>query len=751
MELIRQNEASANKASAKVMIITIIVFTAIYIMNLAGIFVVPFWAMTIAYIVCSIILFLPTLLVNILKRNDRWIKYVIVLCAVLFTVISVSILSYHTITIYIYPIAIASLYFSGRLNNYATVLTIAGVSVGQVFSHYLRAVPDKNFPLLENLIIFSVIPRALTLFAVSAIFTMLSKRTATTMNNLRAAYEKTRETDALRHEKILAENANRAKSDFLANMSHEIRTPINAIIGMNEMILRECEDKNLLEYAANINAASRTLLSTVNDILDFSKIESGKMEIIPAEYNLGRILNDVITMIDVKARQKNLSFNVIVDKNIPEKLVGDEIRIKQILINLLNNAVKYTPNGFIELEIKSSKNSDDEIILEAAIKDSGIGIEKENLSSLFVGFQRFDLNKNRNIEGTGLGLAITHNIVTMMNGHIEVDSVYGEGSVFTIFVPQKVAGKDTIGDFAKKYRKASKVEHKYNVLFTAPEAEILIVDDNSMNLMVITNLLKKTLIKVTTCMSGFEALEIMETKKFDVVFLDHMMPEMDGIETLKRVKEISGHININTPFVALTANAIAGVKDMYLAEGFNDYLSKPVDAVQLEEMLAQYIPKEKLSCCESITDIEAEPVEEQPADAEEIQQEAPSEECEDLPAFEELINRETGITNCGGMEKLYNKILKMFVAMYDEKHVEINKNLLEEDWQNYVINVHALKSNAYNIGCKKLGDMCLALELASKNVVANKNKEQELEFIHNNHDDAMKMFGIVKQIIEKNI
>ncbi len=734
MEILKQNEYSANKAAAKVMRISVILYAFIFLLDILNVFVVPVWIMTLSFVFGSLFLYIPTILLYVFKKSGSWLKYVTMVCAVIFTSIVASIMSFHVIPLYVYPIAIASFYFSEKLNWFASVLTVIGVSVAQITAFYLNLLPDENFSNLHGVIVYSIFPRALILFSISTVFTMLSKRTATTVDNLRKAYEKTRETDALRHEKILAENANRAKSDFLANMSHEIRTPINAIIGMNEMILREFDDKTLLEYSSNIDSASRTLLSTVNDILDFSKIESGKMEIINSEYNPGRILNDVITMIDVKAKQKKLTFNINVDKNIPEKLIGDEIRIKQILINLLNNAVKYTPNGFIELEVKGKRSSDDTFILTAAVKDSGIGIEKENLSSMFVGFQRFDIIKNRNIEGTGLGLAITHNILKLMDGKIEVDSVYGEGSVFTIHVPQKIASEDIIGDFMSKYRKANDVKHKYTALFTAPDAEILIVDDNSMNLMVAENLLKKTLVKVTTCMSGYEALELMETNKYDAVLLDHMMPEMDGIETLHRVMQIPDHLNLNTPFIALTANAIAGVKDMYLSEGFTDYLSKPIDALQLEEMLEEYIPDEKIVRNDHTENVA----------------EKPSEQVSEPVENTVLIDRETGITNCGGMEKLYNKILKMFCDMYEEKHAQINKNLSEEDWQNYVINVHALKSNAYNIGCKQLGDMCLALELSSKNVVADKNREQELEFIRNNHDDAMKLFSNVKNYIEQN-
>ncbi|MBE6845371.1 MAG: response regulator [Ruminococcus sp.] len=745
MKVLIDNEISANIAAAKVMRITIYIYAFIYLLDVLGIFVVPLKAMTVTFLICAALLITPTILIKFSMQEKKWLKYVIVLLSVAFISVSAAVLSYHVKTVYIYPIAIASLYFSGSLNLFATISTIICISIGQFVSFFLTYVTDENIHNFKKLCLFHILPNALTVFAVAMIFNMLSKRTAKILTNLSETYQKARENDALRQEKMIAENANKAKSDFLANMSHEIRTPINAIIGMNEMVLRESEKQTVLEYASNIQAASNTLLSTVNDILDFSKIESGKMEIIVSEYNLGKVLNDVITMIEVKAKQKNLTFSVHVDENIPEKLIGDEIRIKQVLINLLNNAVKYTPNGFIELEIKGSTDANsDTVNLEMAVKDSGIGIQKENLAAMFEGFQRFDIIKNRHIEGSGLGLAITHKIITMMQGRIDVDSVYGEGSVFTIYVSQKIAGNERIGNFESKYRKTYASKSKYSASFTAPEAEILVVDDNSMNITVITNLLKNTLVKLTTCMSGYEALEIMETKKFDIVLLDHMMPEMDGIQTLHCVMQIPDHLNADTPFIALTANAIAGVKNMYLSEGFTDYISKPVDAVALEEMLAKYIPKEKLITDGNQTSKAAEAAESPEKASAEKQPE------DEINTDESLIDRETGIANCGNMEKLYNKILKMFCTMYEEKHSELNRNFEQQDWQNYIINIHSLKSNAYNIGCAKLGDLCLKLELSSKNVAADKNKEEEIAFIENNHSDAMKLFTAVKEYIESN-
>lgn len=413
------------------------------------------------------------------------------------------------------------------------------------------------------------------------------------------------EAEKAKADAIAAANA---KSVFLANMSHEIRTPINAILGMDTMILRECNDNEILEYAGNIQSASQTLLSLINDILDFSKIETGKLELVAGDYALSSLINDVYHMLISKAKEKGLALNVESNKNLPAKLYGDEVRIRQIIVNILNNAIKYTKKGSVTLTVgmsdmklsdmpdhsndsKSENITDKNTIITFRIADTGIGIKKENISHLFDSFSRFDEEKNKYIEGTGLGLAITKQLVDLMNGEIVVTSEYGKGSVFTVSIPQKIVSDLKIGDISEKYNEPSNKKKKKST-FTAPDANVLVVDDVKMNINVFKALLKRTEINVDSAMSGSEALAMIKEKKYDIIFLDHMMPDMDGIETYQNMKMLEDNPNKDTTVVMLTANAIMGAKEEYLGIGFSDYLSKPVQAPKLEAMILKYLPEE---------------------------------------------------------------------------------------------------------------------------------------------------------------
>lgn len=537
---------------------------------------------------------------------------------------------------------------------------------------------------------------------------------------LLSAEEKVRESDELREAKNTAEQANRAKSDFLANMSHEIRTPINAIMGMNEMVLRESKDENIRDYAVNIQSASKTLLSLINDILDFSKIEAGKMEIIPAPYDTAVFLNDVVNMIDIKAKQKQLDFRVDIDKSLPSVLYGDEVRNRQVIVNILNNAVKYTNQGYVKLVVAGIRE-EDKFTLKMQVSDSGIGIKDEDINKLFEGFQRLDIEQNRHIEGTGLGLAITHRLVEQMDGRLDVSSIYGKGSIFTVYLTQEIRDEKPVGDFKQHFDDVAKKQTEYKESFTAPDARVLVVDDNEMNLAVVKALLKKTKIQVTTCMSGRECLDIVSREYFDVILLDHMMPEMDGIETLKHIKDTENKCS-SVPVIALTANAIVGARAEYISAGFANYLSKPIEGAGLEKMLLQYIPESKVKIVKS----------EAPEASEEVKPEVqPAEPC---------INTKTGMQYCAGSKDFYDEMLGLFSDSYDESAAKINDALAAEDWKNYTIYVHGLKSSSLTIGGEALSAAAKELEFAGKAIQAGDKAEENIAFIKERHNEVMALY-----------
>ncbi|MGN0412708.1 MAG: ATP-binding protein [Lachnospiraceae bacterium] len=393
-----------------------------------------------------------------------------------------------------------------------------------------------------------------------------------------------------------AEKANRAKSVFLANMSHEIRTPLNAILGMNELIRRETKEQTTLNYTKDIDEAGNTLLTIINDILDFSKIESGKIEIIENGYDFGKHLLEIENMIRVKAEEKDLYLTFEVDQKIPRYLFGDYLRVRQILLNLLSNSVKYTKKGGIHLKIVGQNRSEDgkTIELKMTVADTGIGIREEDLGQLFTDFKRLNLEENRAVEGTGLGLALTARLLELMNGTIEVSSEYGKGTVFTVTIPQGIDKNVPMGDYHRIKENKTRSERKFRPIFFAPDAKVLIVDDNRMNLVVADGMLRNNRIQTEKCISGMQMLERIKEETYDLILLDHMMPEMDGVEALEKMREDKTHKNQDTPVIALTANAISGMREMYLEKGFTDYLSKPIDSNLLQEMLEKYLPADKV-------------------------------------------------------------------------------------------------------------------------------------------------------------
>lgn len=394
-------------------------------------------------------------------------------------------------------------------------------------------------------------------------------------------------------ERQRAVDLSEAKTRFLASMSHEIRTPINSVLGMNEMILRENKDPVIEEYAESVKSSGHMLLMLVNDVLDFSKIEAGKLEITSAEYSFGMLLKDIMPMLKERADGKNLELKTEINGEIPDGQRSDELRIKQILINLINNAIKYTDEGSVTLKLSGEYTGPDDYLLKLGIRDTGRGISEEDQKHLFEAFTRADIKKNSNIEGTGLGLAIVKSVVDSMGGDISVESTYGVGSEFIVNIPVAVTDKEPLkADFMET--SGRKQPHKDECDYRAPEAAVLAVDDNNTNLKIVKFYLKRSGIEPDLCDGGAKAVEMCRNRHYDVILLDHMMPELDGIEALKIIRNDDDSLNKETPALVLTANALAGSRQTYIDAGFADYLTKPLDCILLEQALKKYLPPEKV-------------------------------------------------------------------------------------------------------------------------------------------------------------
>ena len=551
------------------------------------------------------------------------------------------------------------------------------------------------------------------------------------------------EAKALKLEKEAADRSNKAKSDFLAEMSHEIRTPINAVLGMNEMILRESTQTQsavspdiqsfitaITGYARNIESAGSNLLAIINDILDFSKIEAGKMDIVEGTYHLSSIVNDLSNMTYFKAKEKGLDFVVDVDETLPDALFGDEVRVRQIITNLLNNAVKYTGHGCVRLSLRGEIQGPTEpgqiIRLTASVEDTGIGIRKEDIEKLFTKFQRLDLKQNSTVEGTGLGLAITHNLLGMMGGSIDVASDYGKGSVFTVSIPQKIVSVEPVGDFQSRFQRNMIEAEVYRETFRAPDAHILIVDDTKMNLTVAVGLLKNTEIQIDTATGGEEAIKLAQTRAYDLILMDQRMPKMDGTEALHLIRSQANGANRETPVICLTADAVIGAKEKYIAQGFTDYLTKPIDSKALEMMLVKYLPEDKVIPIRiDITD--------------------GSDESHMADGYAPLrraeIDPDVGLGYCQQNDQLYRSVLREYVKSAEEKTQDAQKYYEDRDWQNYSVIAHAIKSSSRTIGATTLAEMAARLEAA-----AEESREQPVVF---EHDAMLQRFQMTVQAIQQ--
>ncbi len=708
---VADKEHTANKYVLRCFSVSILIYTVAYILNLLGIFIIDqkvmgtgFWAALTVYMVVMIM----TRFISLSNENA---KYFILLAVIIVYTIMGMFITYHVVLVSVLPFLYAILYSSKGVMRYVYCLTVIS-TVFVVYGGYYLGLCDANMALLTvsslqkhmidgkfalteintnpivTLGLYYLIPRCLIYIAFMVvcnnIFTIIS-----------GSLEKAQLTSELERAKIAAEKASRAKSDFLTKVSHEIRTPINAVLGINEMILRESKETDTKKYALDIKSSAKSLLSIINEILDSSKIESGKMEIIPDNYNIGSVLNDLYNMISIKAKDKGLKLVFDIDPMMPIEYFGDDVRIRQILSNLLTNAVKYTTEGTVTMSVMC-RTEGENAILCCSVKDTGIGIREEDIGKLFSAYERIEETRNRYIEGTGLGMMITLQLLSLMGSELKVKSEYGKGSEFSFELEQRIINAQPFGKFEEKLQQAE-TEIAYQASYTAPEAKILLVDDNELNHKVFRNLLKQTQVQIYEAMSGKAGIELLEKQSFDIVFLDHMMPEMDGIETLHMIRE--RRLCEEVPIIMLTANAIIGAKEEYLKEGFNNYLTKPIIPLKLEKMILEYLPKELVKNVNLAQDTEAEV----------------SVSAELLPQIEEFdfeyarkILRTEELLR-GTLKDFYHSLdgvcqkLSVLLATIDE----------EETMQTYRIEIHALKSTAATVGALLLSKLARLLEMAA--------------------------------------
>ena len=528
-----------------------------------------------------------------------------------------------------------------------------------------------------------------------------------------------------------AEAAANSKSAFLANISHEIRTPLNAILGMNELVLRESRQPHIKEYAMYIKNSGKSLLTIISDILDLSKIESGKVYLVNENYSLSSLVEDVERSIQKRIMEKGLELKIYVEPELHENLKGDEVRIKQIIMNLLTNAVKYTEKGEVRLYITGTV-MDNKQNLTIEVSDTGIGMRSEDMDKLFTNFERLDLKRNRSVEGTGLGLPITKNLLVAMGGDITVSSVYGEGSTFTATVGQEIVNEEQIGDYRKKYKEKLHHEVRYHESFHAEDARILVVDDNEVNLKIVVGLAKNTKLQIDTALSAAEGLKLIRQHSYQLLLIDHMMPEMDGIEMLQHVKTMDGGIYKDIPAVAITANALSGAKQTYLDAGFCGYLSKPIDPERFEQIIKDNLPQEYVTECGDGNGDTA--TEGQKTDG---TSDPKQEEEWSIPG----IDIAKALSYIGGSRELYISLLQTYLDGSEERIRKLEECKNKEDIFNYDITIHGLKGISASIGADSMA--AAGLEEACK------DPQTAMTYIQMNHDQVVSRYRELLEQIKK--
>ncbi|MCR5756069.1 MAG: response regulator, partial [Acetatifactor sp.] len=518
---------------------------------------------------------------------------------------------------------------------------------------------------------------------------------------------------------------------------------INAVLGMNEMILREADDEKILEYSSNIQNAGKTLLSLINSILDFSKIEEGKMEIVPVSYDTASVINNLIVSVMERAKSKGLDFIVEVDEKLPTRMIGDDVRLAQVILNILTNAVKYTEKGYVRFTIREEQREESNIDLYVAVEDTGIGIRKEDLPRLFESFERLDEEKNHGIEGTGLGMSIVISLLKMMGSEIRVESEYGVGSTFYFVIRQQIEDGMPIGDYEKRLIQSRKQDE--NHLRQIGRASILVVDDNEMNLKVAQNLLGLFGITPHLSKSGFDALECLKKEHYNMILLDHMMPQMDGKETLAKMKS-EKLLPDDTKVIALTANAVNGAKEEYLSAGFDDYLSKPIDVKELEKILERWLPKDVLESGIQNTVPDEKPLEDMPTEKKDDGVSSVKQEPKNLlDGLSQLgIDVDTALIYCAGELDFYKEILTDYTQESQKKKQELDTYFESGDWREFKVKIHALKSTSKTIGANALAEKAFELEKAAASEDADYIRENYSVFV----SEYLEMVEKIEQVLE---